>query len=312
MANTNVISYFSYKGGAGRSTLAFNTIPILAAEHLHPTKEHPMIIVDMDIDSCGMSYLLEVEDEICDDCCVQQLLSEGCNSNEKPASIREHPNFKKLCAVGKKFGYHDNEAILFLPAKDVKNVDAAGNSNYSDANNPFKTALDSFIEMCAYYRVPAVILDSAVGNNATANAANQVSNIIVCCMRPTTQFVNGTVRFLETLDSDVTTISGRKKVVVVPNVVPQDRVVIDGHRYPDLAIDRIYDKFRPLLADRDEFDGISYEEGMLDEDEFGIPAVHSFMWREGQLFTQPELNDNEKVALARYKKLAKLISSHCK
>lgn len=312
MATTKVISYFSYKGGAGRSTLAYNTIPILAAEHLHPTREHPIVILDMDIDSCGMSYLLEVENEIRDDCCVQKLLSEGCNSSAKPATIREHPDFKNLCAVGKKFGYPDNEAILFLPAKDVKNVDINGNTNYSDANNPFKNALDSFIEVCKYYQVPAVILDAAVGNNATANATNQVSNIIVCCMRPTTQFVNGTIRFLETLDSDVVTVSGRKKIVVVPNVVPQEKVIIDGHKYPDLAIDRIFNKFRPLLADRDEFDDITYEIGMMDEDEFGIPAVKSFMWREGQLYTQEELNDNEALVLERYKKLAKLISNHCK
>ena len=45
-----IISYFSYKGGAGRSTLAYNTIPILASEYFRPTKESPMIVVDMDIE----------------------------------------------------------------------------------------------------------------------------------------------------------------------------------------------------------------------------------------------------------------------
>lgn len=307
--DTNVISFFSYKGGAGRSTLAYNIIPILAAEHLHPTKEHPIIIVDMDIDSCGMSYLLEVENQIRDDCCVQQMLSEGC-SNKVTATIREHPNFQNLCAVGKKFGYHDDEAILFLPAKDVKNVDN-NSSNYNDANNPFQRNLGSFIENCEHFGVPAVILDSAVGNNATANAANQVSNIIVCCMRPTTQFVNGTVRFLETLHSSSSPVKGRKKIVVVPNVVPQERIVIDGHKYPDLAIDRIINKFDPLL-DKQKPLGISYEVGMMKEDEFGVPAAKSFMWREGQLYTQDTLAEDEKLVLTRYKKLAALIGDHCK
>ena len=60
MTETKTISYFSYKGGAGRSTLAYNTIPLLANNHFRPTKESPMIILDMDIDSCGMSYLLGV------------------------------------------------------------------------------------------------------------------------------------------------------------------------------------------------------------------------------------------------------------
>ena len=38
-----IISYFSYKGGAGRSTLAYNTIPLIARNHLHPTKENPIV-----------------------------------------------------------------------------------------------------------------------------------------------------------------------------------------------------------------------------------------------------------------------------
>lgn len=309
MTNTKVISYFSYKGGAGRSTLAFNTIPILAAQHLRPTKYTPLIIVDMDIDSCGMSYLLEVENEITDENCVQHLLNSGCDVECK-STIFEHPTFKNLCRVGNKFGYPDNDAILFMPAKDIKNVDINGNSNYGDANNPFKPRLQSFIDICKEYDVPAVIFDSAVGNNATANAANQVANIIVCCMRPTTQFVNGTVRYLESLDSDDNSPlgGGFKKIVVVPNVVPQDSLVIDNQKYPEIAINRILDKFRPLLAGRDESDEITYNIEMLNEDEFGIPAVKSFMWREGQLYTQAELNDeNEAIVLERYKKLAAII-----
>ena len=310
MVNTKVISYFSYKGGAGRTTLAFNTIPLLAREHLHPTKEAPVVILDMDIDSCGMSYLLEIKkDEITDENCVQYLLKEGCD-NTVFGSLSEHPTLSKLFPVGNKFGYEDNGAILFMPAKDIKNVDI--NGNYGDGNNPFKARLESFIEACKLHNVPAVILDSAVGNNATANAANSIANIIVCTMRPTTQFVNGTVRYLETLDSDEgAPISGRKKIVIVPNVVPQDEVTIDGQRYPQKAIDRIIDKFRPLVSDRDDDDDITYEIGMLDTDEFGIPAVKSFMWREGMLYMQDVRNDNEELALTRYRKLAALIGKHC-
>lgn len=310
---TKVISYFSYKGGAGRSTLAFNTIPILAAEHLHPTKFAPIIIVDMDIDSCGMSYLLEVENDITDENCVQHLLNSGCSNEFKP-NIFEHPTFANLCPVGNKFGYYDNEAILFMPAKDIKNVDTSGNSNYGDANNPFRPRLQGFIDICNEYNVPAVIFDSAVGNNATANAANQIADIMVCCMRPTTQFVNGTIRYLEALDSDDSSPlgGGCKKIVLVPNVVPQDRMVIDNQRYPDVAINRIIDKLRPILDGRDDFDDITYEIGMLNEDEFGIPAINSFMWREGLLYTQDSHNENEMLALARYKKLAGIISDLCK
>lgn len=304
MARTKVISYFSYKGGAGRSTLAYNTIPLLAKEHLHPTKDNPIIIIDTDLDSCGMSYLLEVDAAVKDDCCTQDLLKNGLKSLDYPEFIWQHPNFKDLFAVGDRFGY-DKESILFLAAKDVKNVDDQG--NYNDANNPFTEKLKNFIDVCKYYKVPAVILDAAVGNNATANATNQVSNIVVCCMRPTIQFVNGTVRFLKSLENGGS-FDGRKKIIPVPNVIPQENVVVDGKKYPDYAITRIKTQFDTLTNNAS--DDITYVTDMLDEDEFGIPAVKSFMWREGQLATQnsDDLNDNEKLALERYKKLAKVIS----
>lgn len=305
MARLKVISFFSYKGGAGRSTLAYNTIPLLAKEHLHPTKEHPIIIIDTDLDSCGMSYLLNVDADVRDDCCTQDLLKNGLKSLERPEFIWQHPNFKDLFAVGDHFGY-DKESILFLAAKDVKNVDDQG--NYNDANNPFEERLRNFINLCKYYKVPAVILDAAVGNNATANATNQVSNTVVCCMRPTIQFVNGTVRFLKALEQ-CGSFDGHKKIIAVPNVIPQEEVVVDGKKYPDYAIQRITTQFNMLKDNAPEDSGITYNLDMLDKKEFGIPAIKSFMWREGQLCTQEELNDNEQVALERYKKLAAIISN---
>lgn len=306
-----VISYFSYKGGAGRSTLAYNTIPLLARNHLCPTKEAPVVLVDMDIDSCGMSYLLDVENSaIKEDACVQYVLREGCNSS-RTEKISDHATLGKLIPVGNKLGYPINEAILFLPAKDVKNVDTDGGSNYSDANSPFLRGLRSFIDVCEEYNVPAVIFDSAVGNQATANVANQLADVVVCCMRPTTQFVDGTARFLESLDSDSGSPwgGGQKKIVLVPNVVPQERVIIDNQSYPEYAVARMGIRLRHILANRDEDDDIIYNTEMLDVNAFGIPAVKSFMWREGQLATQAELNENEQLVLERYKKLAAIIDS---
>ena len=305
-----VISYFSYKGGAGRSTLAFNTIPLLVREHFYPTKESPVIVVDLDIDSCGMSYLLDIpNNEIEEDACVQHILREGCDPTRK-ASITEHETFKKLIKVGNRFGYPDDAAVLFLPAKDLRNVENKGNFNYGDASSPFINSLQGFIDVCESYDVPAVIFDSAVGNQATANVANQLADVIVCCMRPTTQFVDGTARYLESLDSDSGSPlgGGRKKIVLVPNVVPQESMEIDNQRYPDAATTRILNRFSSILADRDEDDDIVYNAEMLNEAEFGIPAVKSFMWREGQLATQEKLNDNEQEVLERYRKLAGIIS----
>jgi hypothetical protein len=195
-----------------------------------------------------------------------------------------------------------------MPAMDIKNVDNSGGTNYNDKNNPFKRSLEQFILICSKYKVPAIIFDSAVGNNATANASNQVADIVVCCMRPTKQFVNGTLRFLKGVSSPQSPWGNKdRKVVIVPNVVPQEKLVIDRETYKETyplhAINTIIDGVEELSK---KTKGL-YEIDMINEDEFGIPAVTSFMWCEGQLYTKSMLNDNEKLALERYKKLASVI-----
>lgn len=46
------IAYFSYKGGAGRSSLAYNTIPLLA-DALNATAENRLFLIDLDVDSAA-------------------------------------------------------------------------------------------------------------------------------------------------------------------------------------------------------------------------------------------------------------------
>jgi hypothetical protein len=47
---------------------------------------------------------------------------------------------------------------------------------------------------------------------------------------------------------------------------------------------------------------------MLDKREFGIPVVDRFMWCEDILYTRDDLDENEAIALSRYKKLAGVIN----
>lgn len=305
MNKPKVISYFSYKGGAGRSTLLYNTVPLLLNEHIKPTSDKPVVLVDMDIDSCGLSYLLEVNAaKIQDNCCVQHVLAQGCDTTAR-RSIAEADVLKDLIPVGNMLGYADNEAVLFLPAKDNRNVNADAHNNYEDDN--FVIHLQSFVDACGNYGVSTIILDSAVGNQATALVANNLARTIVCCMRPTTQFVEGTARYLQKQDTNDATVTGRKKCILVPNVVPQGEVVIDGMRYPDRAINRIYQIFNKFIYGRDEFAEWQYNSDMLDREAFGIPALPRFMWRESQLYTQESLDLEEQVALERYRKLASII-----
>ena len=303
---TSTISFFSYKGGAGRSTLAYNVIPILASEHFKPTKEHPIIVVDTDVDSCGMSYLVNVgKDDITDDNCVQYLLSNGCvERNNKPLSA--HPFLGKLCPVGHAYGYPINDAILLLPAKDGKAI--AGNDNYSDKNNPFIGKVKSFIRVCSEYGVAAVIFDSAVGNTATANVSNEASDVIVCCMRPTKQFTDGTERFLRSIEhmDGVGKNFTEKNIILVPNAIPRNEITINGDKYPETAFSKIRNNFQNRF--NNDYTLHTYHFDMLEKEEFGIPVVDRFMWQEDILFNRNDLDENEKVVLGRYKKLAGIIN----
>ena len=64
--------------------------------------------------SCGMSLLLGIHDaDVADDACVQAILENGCDMAVAD-TISQHATMKKLIPVGKKFGYYDNDAVLFL------------------------------------------------------------------------------------------------------------------------------------------------------------------------------------------------------
>ena len=124
------ISFFSYKGGAGRSTLAFNIIPILARDHFHPTAAHPMIIVDTDVDSCGMAYLVGAEKQITETNCIQHLLGNPFVTRRYP-SIQEHPFISQLIPVGKAFGCEDDRAILLMPAMAREPISSSSSGIFS-------------------------------------------------------------------------------------------------------------------------------------------------------------------------------------
>ena len=306
---TRTLSFFSYKGGAGRSTLAFNIIPILANEYFKPTKEAPMIIVDTDVDSCGMSYLVGVEKKaITTENCVQHLLSVGCDTSPAITSVAAHPFLSKLCPVGNAYGYPINEAILLMPAKDGMAI--TGRDNYGDKDEPFSKKIDSFLAVCKRLGIPAVIFDSAVGNTATANISNEAADVIVCCMRPTTQFTDGTERFLSSLENmdmdDTGKTFSEKNIILVPNAIPRGETIINGDKYPETAFSKIRNNFENKFSN--EYTVHRYHFDMLDKKEFGIPVVDRFMWCEDILYTRNDLDENERIALQRYNKLAGVIN----
>lgn len=299
MAECKYISCFSYKGGAGRSTLAINVVPFLA-EMLGATKKHPFVLVDMDIDSCGLTYLFNLDKErrITKDC-VQSWFHPKysqmpiVDEDDEIDDATEHDMFKRLFPVGDIFGFADKEAILCLPANPGETL--GSDSNYDAAQS---SSVNAFKLMCRDVAC-GVLFDSAVGNQLTANWSNRCANYIMCCMRPTKQFRDGTNRFFD--DYDQRTHS--KKIIVIPNVVPTDRLEIEGNHYPSYAKNSILENFK----DNIERGNNTYYLDLLEGNKFGVPKIDRFMWQEGVLKIAKNLTELELTALERYRDIASII-----
>ena len=107
----NITTFFSYKGGAGRSTTCLNTIPFIA-EREEAFSRAPLILVDMDIESAGMTYLLNKQDAFKGKNDVKILLKnqESWSAN-KYCELEEHPFYQWLVPVGNQLGLADNKAV---------------------------------------------------------------------------------------------------------------------------------------------------------------------------------------------------------
>lgn len=301
MSECKYISCFSYKGGAGRSTLAINVVPFLA-EMLNATAEHPFVLVDMDIDSCGLTYLfdLDTDPRIAKDC-VQSWFHPRysqmpiVDEDDEIEDAREHDMFKRLFPIGDYFGMK-KDAILCLPAHPGESM--GNESNYDAAQS---SSVNTFKKMCKDVAC-GVLFDSAVGNQLTANWSNRCAGYIMCCMRPTEQFRDGTERFFDEYDKK----AHSKKIIVIPNVVPPADLDIGGKHYPDYAKESIVEKFSDNITRKNN----TYYLDLLAGDKFGVPQIDRFMWQEGVLKIAANRTALEEIALERYREIASIIANN--
>jgi len=301
------ISYFSYKGGAGRSSIACNVMPFLA-ERLDPTPEHPIVVVDMDIDSAGLTFLMQKETEGAvkqaeyntQEFIQTSLKGSFVGSGLGPDSNRtadKHPFFQKLNPVGTEFGLGEGERndrkILLLEAKPGAEFDSYNGGALKD--NPLK----NLSKLCRSYGCKALIFDTPAGDQQTANWSMDVSNIVVCCMRITFQFRRGTALYLKRLGNK----SDDKRCIIVPNAVPQNSVKVNDTTY-DLDYIR-----KSILKDMsgDVFKDNEPDMRMLEDGFLGIPEVQRFKFLEGILYKFNEYQDDEKEAMKCYSRLSDII-----
>ena len=299
-----ITTFFSYKGGAGRNTTCLNTIPLLALS-CSADSGHPILLLDTDIDSAGMTYLLEQQDYFStNDCDVKSFLSnqENLFTTSQCASIKDDPFYKWFVPVGHKLGLKHNDSVLFLGVNDQSSIDKE--SIVASRAQAMKFLRD----FANRYILSHIVLDSAAGDQESAKLSIFQSNKIVFCMRPTHQFRTGTFRYLSVLNKESGKTSRKRKIILLPTVIPED-TIINGESQIGIASKDINDRCKQL-------DNLYiYKTFIENTNKFGINEVTRFKWQECILYKLNEdyknsymnLAKDETTALDRYRILSNII-----
>lgn len=260
---------------------------------MHATERNPILVLDMDLDSAGMTYLLGLGDYFKTHYDVKKMLKNEENWSEAAApSLEQHEFYKKLMPVGEVLGV-ENKAVVFLGVDDLTPLD----NNQMDGTK--EGVFNKLNRFCRKNGIRAVVIDSSAGDQFSAVLSTGAANDIVCCMRPTMQFRIGTFSYLHRLEDKTTD----KRIVILPTVVPADTNV-DGELQRQKSITNITERVNDL-----KFDDVCME--FVSEDCFGINEVGRFKWKEGVLFKigqTAELAEDEKEATKRYRKLARVLA----
>ncbi len=289
------ITFHSYKGGSGRSSTTLNTLPYIA-ELLGADAKHPILLLDTDIDSAGMTYLLDKADYFARNPDVKSFLKGEITWRPRHTDdYKNHALLSNFVSVGEYFGI-ENDAVLFLGVNDEMDIDNKEIDGTSqDLLNRLAIFADNNEDICA------IIMDSASGEQTVANFATGFADTIVCCMRPTLQFRMGTFRFLSHLARDE--VSSR--IVVLPTVVPTKDIEIDGVYQREEALNKIRWGVGNLNGRLD------IDDTFIQEECFGINEVQRFKWLEGVLYKLEKsgklVESDEKLAATRYQRLANIL-----
>lgn len=284
------VSFFSYKGGSGRTSMLYNTVSYLV-EELNATPDNPIVLIDLDIDSKGLSYLLTDIMDCKDKLNAIQVLKRSNVSTDM--FISKDDFFKMMIPVGQLFGLksENNRAILFVTAHSDEMLNV--NGNYDGPS----IELDSFAKRLEKFGCKALVMDNPAGGQLSADVALRSSDKIVVVMRITKQFREGTEEFLRKEKN-----YDNKEYIVVPNAVPSD----EGTVY---SIANIMNRIKNNLIAAAETRHDYVNTTLLELN--GIHEVRLFKFEETNLCLKAKketLEKDEEEAVKKYKILAREIA----
>jgi len=327
------VSFYSYKGGSGRSTTAWNTIQQLA-EIMEPTPASPFVIVDTDTQSAGATFLYDAAGVFTPGrkyLSVQKRMVDGPEADYDCAdSDMKGKFFDTMFPIGDFFGLpeDDGKSVLLMGA-DVGRLDNTADvegKNEKVSESHMQNFFSGIYEPCVNCDVKALFFDTPSGTQFMAKKSVDLSDIVVCCMRPSRQFRQGTRgQIIDFLEGGIKAKSLKRKYILTPTAVCVDRdQEIDSVQYPMAAYQEIKNYFN---ADRlseeksEELKKAFRENVVLDmlelvpQDDcdksvdqiFGIPEVKRFKWEEACLGKLSKRSSNDNMALKRFKFLAETI-----
>jgi len=280
-----VISLYSFKGGAGRTLCTANLVGLLAHE-IGATQDAPIVLLDMDLDSAGLTIMLEQADAVGKRSLNMSKLMSG------KTSLKGDENIVQL----KKEGLVDISAevdaptgsVLFIGAEPVGHKAEPGKASMGDS-------MVALLEAFYACQVSAVVMDCASGLQPVADLARQLSKLIVYCCRLTGQFLWGTNMELKLFVRN-SAVDERPNILILPVAIPdpKDNKTFQNH-----------------------FEVAMFELGRLEMDlsilantflfRNGICEVQLFKWDEKVLSLvekSGELSSDENSALTSFRQLA--------
>lgn len=311
-----VSSFFSYKGGSGRTTTTLNTLYYLIQE-THPESSHPLIIIDADNESYGMSMLLKNPEETYPtDVSLQGLGLTGRQDtfvcSGRSDDWRSYRNLAKFfIPVGHYFTKDiEDEAVLLLrsdvtPAEQFGAFETVFSVNDNErVQKNLNDAIEKMITCDC-----TVVFDTPSGTQDMATFALNNSDTIVCCMRPSVQFEMGTRLCFEKLIAKWGKKGNEKKIIFCPSAVPFRKTEVDGNVYPEHYINSVFSRFKAEMETKaqDTHGVVKLVWGMQEGEVPGIPEVDRFKWQECCLAKIGKDKEDERMAKEKYRKLAQLI-----
>ena len=324
-----LISFNSYKGGACRTTTCYNILPYLAKK-LGATAHQPIIVFDIDLDSMGMTSILNPKHTdiktpltysarnlfVDDTENINGKIREG-----RLSSVEDEWYFKYFQRVGRDLGLEDEGSVLFCGA-DI-NASTISDDDYDryKESSPLQDLIGAFEDLAEEDQPKAIIFDCASGLQMSTIAALSFVHKAVVCMRPSLQFRIGTYDYLVNRIPKVIGRDCRHEIILLPTSVPSNIISDSDPNYEkaEKKLNELQISTKELISagiidaiqlEDESTLGYVLNDEMAESDDFGLPEVERFKWSELLLYKDKDapLTERETLLQQKYEQLASILA----